>query len=191
MAAVNVAGTAFSELPPGLVTSSLASFALRAILTPDEQSASLEELTPPGASSADMKTAVAGLTSVLLESAKQDLSAQDFRAVLQDSGIGLEDAEKVANEYETSKASLRRLLGRTQFSLPNLVGIKWRLDHVVKSKNLSHLNQPVFMLRFNIIQSNGQEEPLEVTCSEEHLRELYSTLTQATHQVNSTLKQLS
>mmetsp|Transcript_42173 Transcript_42173/g.98926 ORF Transcript_42173/g.98926 Transcript_42173/m.98926 type:complete len:193 (-) Transcript_42173:96-674(-) len=192
MAALNaVGGVHFASLQPALVSSSLAAFTLNRILNPEQESSSLEELAPKGTNIEQVKTAVAGLTSVLLESAKHDVTVTDFRAALQDQGVSAPEAEKVAAEYERYKPSLRRLLARTQFSLPNLTGVRWRLDQIVQSKHLLHVNEPVFMLRFNILHSNGREEPLEVTCSEEHLRELHTTLSQATHQVSDTLKKLS
>ena len=41
--------------------------------------------------------------------------------------------------------------------LPQLVGVSWRLDYVVKSKHLDHVNRPLYILRFLCIARDGSE----------------------------------
>mmetsp|Transcript_29415 Transcript_29415/g.67472 ORF Transcript_29415/g.67472 Transcript_29415/m.67472 type:complete len:199 (+) Transcript_29415:36-632(+) len=137
---------------------------------------------------ARVKAATAGVASALLEAARADMAPRDVRNALEDSGVPAGRASLIEKVYEEKLPALRRLLGRTRFSLPQLVGVQWRLDYVVKTKHADHVNEPFFLLRFVTVQRDGQEEPLEVTCSEEQVSDLYATLKEASHQISLATK---
>jgi hypothetical protein len=131
---------------------------------------------------ARVKAAAAGVTSALLEAARADMAPQDLRHALEDSGVSSDSAKLLERVYQEKLSALRRMLARTRFALPQLVGVQWRLDFVVKSKHAERVNEPLFLLRFQVVQRDGREEPLELTCTEEQLADLHATLREASHQ---------
>ena len=54
-------------------------------------------------------------------------------------------------------ASLYTCFVSLSLLLPQLVGVSWRLDYVVKSKHLDHVNRPLYILRFLCIARDGSE----------------------------------
>ncbi|EKX50902.1 hypothetical protein GUITHDRAFT_103486 [Guillardia theta CCMP2712] len=135
-----------------------------------------------------------GLTSALLEAAKADTLPADFkccfRATLLDQGLTDDRADLVARIYEEEKTSLRKILARTQFTFPQLTGVTWRLDFVVKTKHVDHAIRPLFHVRFHTVKPDGSEEDIDFTCTEEELSDLHDTLKQACHQVTMAMNSL-
>ena len=82
-----------------------------------------ESSDPPaveGVSVGVVKRAIAGIVTVLLESARADTSPEDVKSELEGRGLPAAHASAVMDCYAKSKQSLRITLARTQFSLPQV-----------------------------------------------------------------------
>jgi hypothetical protein len=178
---------AVSRIPSGCLLE-LAERAIAGCLNNREQLADLPAV--PGVAAGEVKCAILGISAVLLEAARADSLPDDLQTELQGRGIPQEHVSTIATAYSKCKEGLRVVLSRTQFSLPQLVGVTWRLDCVAKSKHLDSINRHLYILRFLTIQRDGSEEAIECTCAEEELTVIYHTLRQATHQVGLTMNDL-
>ena len=165
-----------------------------AILT-RQSGASEEHLTSsPKFASCDkvaLKHAYAGLTTLLLEAAKADASAEDLTPVLEELSIVASRAELLARLYGAQKARVRDELGCTGFELPNLVDVSWRLDHQVLSSEAGKVSEPLYLVKFTTKDSGGGLRDIEFSCNRPQLADLLARVKDATKQVDRLVSNMS
>mmetsp|Transcript_19521 Transcript_19521/g.45624 ORF Transcript_19521/g.45624 Transcript_19521/m.45624 type:complete len:194 (-) Transcript_19521:64-645(-) len=136
---------------------------------------------------ASLKQALAALITLILEGAKLNVDGEELSSSLDDCGVPGDRCKAIAKLYNDRRESTRGLLGRTGFSLPHVVGAEWRLDFLVKSKHLDHINRPTFFVGFKTENPDGTTQLIDFTCDREQLQDLVTKLEDATKQVTRTV----
>jgi hypothetical protein len=89
------------------------------------------------------------------------------------------------HSYGESRADLASLLAGVSvppLGAERLVDVRWRLDHVVRSRHLERIGRPVFWVRFVTEGRDGREGGVEFRCSQAQMQDLVTRLGHAVRQ---------
>ena len=134
-----------------------------------------------------VKQMFAGLTSILLEACKRDMSEREVRHLLNDEctpSVTGSVANVIVKVYNEKKVAIRERLSLWPGVLvPHIVDMKWRLDYHIKSSTLEKIRAPMYFLAFHL--DNGTT--VDFTCNHEELQDLLLRVQDAKKQVERIL----
>ncbi|KAF6027426.1 COMMD3 [Bugula neritina] len=127
------------------------------------------------------KRALFGLTSFLLECAKQNVTLDEIRAVLEESNFSPKRIQHFLDVYHQHKDSIRRNLARiSSFEKAQIVDVNWRLDYNIKNSQSDKVNQLSYLVDLHTLHPGESEiKIVSMACSLEQLQDLVGKLKDA------------
>jgi hypothetical protein len=111
--------------------------------------------------------------TLLLDAAKTHSSDSQVKAVLLEQGIGAEVIDVIVGFYQQHQETIERYLGRVGISFPQIVGVDWRLDYMVRSKSAGRENVPMFHVALRVMENEDIRE-ISFLASLEEMQDLLS-----------------
>jgi hypothetical protein len=126
-----------------------------------------------------------GLSTILTESARFDVSANELKGVL-DEKIDQNRADLILEEFKKHNKKLRFELTRHSVRLNQLIDFSWRLDYNVHSNALDEMREQKYVLVFTFLDAkdsaNGGDGKRTVTCQAD-LADVNSLLIELKHAI--------
>ena len=133
-----------------------------------------------------LKSAHAGLLTLLSEAARVNADSESFRTTLDDVGLKGERVGQLVGGYTDSVDLIRENLRTDTLGVPRIVGIDWRLDYSIESSASGSQHEPVYFVTLNVQDVEGDVSSVrDVTflCSGEQLQDLHRKVEDACEQV--------
>ncbi len=92
---------------------------------------------------------------------------------MQEQGLSQELMDVIAAFYEQHAETIISHLGRIGISFPQIVGLDWRLDYMVRSKSAGRENIPMFHVALRVME-NEQIRDVSFLASIEEMQDLLS-----------------
>jgi len=122
--------------------------------------------------------AILAVAAVLIESAKQNASDDDFATSLSDLRLTVDNAAALHSAYKSNSATLREYLASSSLQLPSYADLDWRLDIEVSSRALRQEVKPQFLLELKTHPGGSAEAQggAGVEAQSKYLQSDYATL---------------
>ncbi|XP_063985614.1 COMM domain-containing protein 3 [Diachasmimorpha longicaudata] len=129
-----------------------------------------------------IKSAYTDLTSLFVESARQNYDAENLSTYLHSQKLFGNRVEKLCDTYKIHRESLIHQLGSIGNTLPCVIDVDWRLDYCIKSSTDNDVSECVYHVRLTTKKHN-KIEYVNFTCSLHQLQELVYKLKDAVRHV--------
>lgn len=103
-----------------------------------------------------------GLTTVLVEAARFDVSVNELKSVLDDK-LDEDRLGQVLTAFKQHNGETRFQLALHSVNFSQLVGFSWRLDYNVHSNAMEDMREQSYILTFVVLDQNTNEKR-EITC---------------------------
>lgn len=107
-------------------------------------------------------------------------------AILSEQSVHADVASVITGLYTEHNALLRQHIETTGISAPTVVGVDWRLDYAIRSKNSGRESAPVFYVCLKV-KDRGLYRDIKMMASLEELQDMLSKLRDANKQVERVL----
>ncbi|KAG8440356.1 hypothetical protein GDO86_006199 [Hymenochirus boettgeri] len=134
--------------------------------------------------SGDIKATVAVLSFILSSAAKHNVSSDNLSSELQQLGLPREHAASLCRSYEENQNALQEVLRESSLRLTHLSSLSWRVDQILSSSIVQHVNEPLVHLNLNVTDG-GCNTPVTMTVSSSKLRVLITEMKQALEMMNA------
>jgi hypothetical protein len=132
------------------------------------------------------------LATILLDAARTRSTESTLRVFLQEQGLRSEVIDLLSAFYAQQQETLVNHLAKIGINFGNVVGIDWRLDYDIKSKDTGKDGLPVFYVTLQIIggsasNSSNHVQCISFTASLEELQDLLAKVRDAVKEVDRVL----
>ncbi|KAK3787920.1 hypothetical protein RRG08_020367 [Elysia crispata] len=128
----------------------------------------------------DIKASIAALTFIMSSAAKYDVDAETLSNELQQLGLPKEHTTSLCKSYSDAQTKLQENFRESSLRVSMLDSVQWRVDYILSSSELQHVNEPSVQLKLNVKDGSSQEvNPVAVTLTSDKFRVLLYELKQA------------
>lgn len=128
------------------------------------------------------------LSVLLLESARVHATAEQLASLLKEQLVDSDISTYIVDIYSTHFDSLVKHMESTCISAPEIVGLDWRLDYSLTSKNGGRVNAPMYLVTLRM-KERGLVREIDMIASREEVQDMLSKLKDAVKQVERLLNQ--
>ncbi len=114
-----------------------------------------------------LTSAVEAIGTLLIDAAKTQCNETQLKGVLQEQGLSPDVSTVILNFYQQHGETIVSHLGRIGISFPQVVGIDWRLDYMVRSKSAGRENIPMFHVALRVMEDEKMRDVTFVASLEE------------------------
>lgn len=130
------------------------------------------------------------LSVVLLESARVHATAEQLSSLLKEQLVDSNISTSIVEMYSTHFETLVKHMENTCISAPEIVGLEWRLDYSLTSKNGGRVNSPMYLVTLRV-KERGLVREMDMIASREEVQDMLSKLKDAVKQVERLLNSSS
>ncbi|XP_015462734.2 COMM domain-containing protein 3 isoform X1 [Astyanax mexicanus] len=124
-------------------------------------------------------------TTFILEAVKQNADKSTISSCLEDVKFDSEKVETFYTSYQINKRNLENLLSSIDRCPPHITDASWRLEYCIKNGHVHKVNQPSYLISFDV--ENGEREgtssEVNFSCTLEQLQDLVGKLKDAAKSV--------
>ena len=131
-----------------------------------------------------VKSVFGAMVELIAELTKINAQRGDIEAALEDLALPAERLDTFVAAMDAKREELVAVAQTTQFELPQLTGVKWRLDYSMMSNNVEKINSPVFLIQ---LQLNNAGSTIDLWVTRAQLQDLINSVKDAVKQVDRSI----
>ncbi|XP_066516722.1 COMM domain-containing protein 3 [Hoplias malabaricus] len=125
------------------------------------------------------------ITTFILEAVKQNADKSTISSCLEDVRFDTERVDAFYTLFQKNKRNLESLLSSIDRCPPHITDASWRLEYCIKNGHVHKVNQPSYLISFNLEngESEGTTSELNFSCTLEQLQDLVGKMKDAAKSV--------
>lgn len=129
---------------------------------------------------------LSAISTLLLESARQNISIDSVRVILTENNVDAQSAayKSIMELYEKYRVELVSHIQATGIAAPTIVDVAWRLDHSIRSKHGGRENMAIYFVTLQV-NDRGIIRDIEIMANLEEMQDLTSKLKDACNAVDT------
>ncbi|XP_028825929.1 COMM domain-containing protein 3 [Denticeps clupeoides] len=128
-----------------------------------------------------VKLCHAAAATVILEAAKQNADRSTISSCLEEFKFDAGRTDLFCDSYQKHKKAVENLLAGIGGSPPHITDVSWRLEYCIKNGYVHKVNQPSYLISFNVQSgvSGGSPSEVNFNCTTEQLQDLVGKMKDA------------
>ena len=135
---------------------------------------------------------LSAISTLLLESARQNMNIDAVRTILIENNVDAQSAayKSIIELYERYQEDLVSHIQATGIAAPTIVDVSWRLDHSIRSKHGGRENMAIYFVTLQV-NDRGIIRDIEIMCNLEEMQDLTFKLRDACKAVDTSKLKVS
>eukprot|EP01038_Epipyxis_sp_PR26KG_P009213 gene9213-12424_t len=123
------------------------------------------------------------ISTLMIEAARSRITSDQIRSVLKEQGCSVGVIDIISGLYEQHTSTIIEHIEDTGIAAPEIIGIDWRLDYSIRSKNAGRENLPMFFIALKV-KDRGIIRDIDMIATLEELQDLLSKVRDAVKQAD-------